>query len=60
MKLLHEDGREVQVGDEVTTFRGEVGVVKSIQPPHKPSSCGFVSTNLGYHYVTVYNLKWEV
>ena len=33
-------GQQVNIGDEVTTFRGKKRIVKSFEPPHKPSANG--------------------
>jgi len=51
-----DTGAVVNVGDAVVTFRGESDVVRSIEPPHKPSASGRVN---GY-YAGVYNLKFVV
>lgn len=54
-KLVNADTLEpVNIGDEVTTFRGEKAIVKSITPPHKISSSGKVNN----YYASVYNLKF--
>ena len=47
-------GLTVKVGDKVTSFRGEVEVVRFIKPPHKASSSGFVNN----FYAGVYNCKF--
>jgi hypothetical protein len=41
-KLIHEDGHEVKVGDEVTTFRGEKAVVTGWVAPLHAASTGRV------------------
>lgn len=41
-KLVHKDGHEVRIGDEVTTFRGERGRLLSWSPPLTPQSTGRV------------------
>lgn len=42
-KLIDEKtGKDVTVGDEVKTFRGETCVVADLCPPHKPASTGRV------------------
>jgi hypothetical protein len=57
-KLVNKQGKIVKIGDKVTNFRGEVRTVKEIHPPHKPSSSGHVTTEGGFHYVTVYDLEF--
>ncbi len=47
-------GKEVNIGDEVTCFRGNKAIVKFINPPHKPSSSGYVNN----YYSGVYNCKF--
>lgn len=47
-------GDEKTFGDEVTSFRGEVVTIKSMRPPHKSSSSGFVNN----FYAGVYDLKY--
>lgn len=58
MKLINNRGKQVKVGDKVTNFRGETRTVQEIHPPHKPSSCGHITTEGGFHYVTVYGLEF--
>lgn len=58
MKLVNKHGKEIKVGDKVTNFRGEVRTVQEIHPPHKSSSCGHITTEGGFHYVTVYSLEF--
>lgn len=42
-KLINkETGKEVKVGDTVTTFRGEKAVLEGFREPHKSSSSGKV------------------
>lgn len=47
-------GEQVNIGDEVTSFRGEKAIVKSIYPPHKSSASGKVN----YFYASVYNCEF--
>jgi hypothetical protein len=47
-------GKQVKVGDEVTSFRGEKTTVKYMNPPHKSSSSGFVNN----YYASVYDCKF--
>jgi hypothetical protein len=58
MTLVHDDGKPVQIGDKVVTFRDEEATVISITPPHRQGSTGRVQTELGYHYPGVYGLRW--
>jgi hypothetical protein len=46
--------KQVNIGDPITSFRGEQTTVKFCEPPHKPSASGKVN---GY-YAGVYNLKY--
>lgn len=47
-------GKQLFMGDEITDFRGETTVIKSMRPPHKSSSSGFVNS----YYASVYNTEW--
>lgn len=48
MKLIDTTTqREIKIGDQVKTFRGETAVVKGFRPPHKPGSSGRVIVDLG-------------
>lgn len=58
MKLVNKQGKTVNIGDKVTNFRGEVRTVESIHPPRKSNSCGHITTEAGFHYVTVYSLEF--
>lgn len=60
MKLVHKDtGKEVEVGDTVTSFRGDFATVRFFQKPHKPSSSGKFTTGGGFeYYVGVFGLEW--
>lgn len=43
MKLYRScTAEELKVGDEVTTFRGEKGILTGMREPHKSSSTGRV------------------
>ena len=47
MKLRYKDVlKEVRIGDEVQTSRGDKGVITSITKPHKPGSTGRVGVKL--------------
>ena len=55
VKLVCEStGVEKSIGDEVLSFRGELVTIKSMRPPHKSSSSGYVNN----FYAGVYNLKF--
>jgi hypothetical protein len=55
VKLVsNETGKEVKVGDQITTFRGEVETLQNMRPPHKSSSSGYVNN----YYATVYDCKF--
>lgn len=62
--LIHTESLvPVQVGQEVTDFRGDVAEAISGSNPHKPSSQGLVLVREmgGYeaeYYPSVYGLKW--
>lgn len=58
LKLLHKDGSVVAIGDMVTNFRGEVATVREMHPPKHIGSTGHVTTDLGYHFVSVYGLEF--
>jgi len=64
MRLIHKNGKEVQVGDEVVSFRGEKATVISIQEPHTPASTGrlYVKEEGGWeqgYYPSVFDCEWE-
>ena len=55
VKLVHAPtGNELTVGDVITDFRGERTTIKSMRPPHKSSSVGFVNN----FYASVYDCKY--
>jgi len=64
MRLVYADTqKEVQVGDEVTDFRGDKCTVLSFKKPHKAASSGHVELrdDLGQereYYVTVIGAEW--
>lgn len=64
MKLIYiKDLRPVEVGDPVTNFRGQTGIVKHFLPPHKPASTGHISVDCGegveaWNYVGVWGMEW--
>ena len=47
-------GAEKKIGDEVRNFRGDLATIKSMRPPHKESSAGYVNN----FYASVYNCKY--
>lgn len=51
-KLIHDDGHEIQVGDEVIDFRGNKLIVCSWKEGQTPESTGRV-------YVKEANSDWE-
>lgn len=52
-KLINKKtGKEVKVGDTVTTFRGEKAVLEGFKEPHKSSSTGKV-------YVKFEGAEWS-
>lgn len=62
-RLFHSDGRQVEVGDSVTGFRGEHATVVGWQEPRHAGSTGRVYVREGTYessyYPSVYNLKWK-
>jgi hypothetical protein len=55
VKLVHTPtGKQLNFGDEVTSFRGETTTISSMRPPHKSSSVGFVNN----FYASVYDCKY--
>ena len=58
MTLVNAEGNEVQIGDKVTSFRGEEATVKSWSEPHKPSSTGRIYTTAGEYFPSVYDCKF--
>jgi len=53
-ELVDEMDNPVNVGDTITTFRGETAILESARAPHKPNSVGHVNNR----YASVYGLKW--
>lgn len=50
---------KINIGDLITSFRGEVRECLGGCPPHKPGSSGYVYVNgNARYYVGVYGLKW--
>ena len=43
---LEINGKRVEIGDTIKTFRGEPGILKSIVVPHKAGSTGRVYVEL--------------
>jgi len=66
MKLVHEKTAEViNIGDKVTTFRGEKGTLMSVQEPRHSGSTGRVGVKLkgtkylSLFYPSVIDAKWS-
>ncbi len=63
--LKDENGKVINKGDEVTSFRGEKAIVKGWDSPNSPASTGriYVKTDafdeLGF-YPSVYGLHIEI
>ena len=57
--LNNETGLEIQKGDKLTTFRGEVATVTGWTAPRHSGSTGHIKTDLGYHYAGVYGCTWH-
>lgn len=47
-------GKQLFIGDSITSFRGEKTTINSMRPPHKSSSVGFVNS----FYASVFNIKF--
>jgi len=65
LRLIHlADDDTADVGDTVTSSKGDVGVITHFRPPHKPNSEGHVTVALveglgsQYNYVSVWGLQW--
>ena len=65
MRLVYKaTGKEVKVGDVVTTSRGEKCEVKYFRQPHKPSSEGKITVQMegsesyNEYYVGVIGAEW--
>lgn len=59
-RLADGEGNYLQVGDTVTTSRRDVeGTIQHIHAPHKASSCGFITSTVGYYYASVFGLHFE-
>lgn len=60
-ELRHEKtGKVHQVGDEVSTRRDdEKTKITGLVPPRHAGSSGHVTTDLGHHYASVYDMKWH-
>lgn len=62
-KLVDEKtGREIQLNETLTDFRGDTAVLTGLEPPHKPSASGKVVVLEGdgtrLYYAGVYGLKY--
>jgi len=60
MRLIHKKtGKEVAVGDKITSFRGEETTVQFFREPHAARSSGKVVTAEDREfYVGVYGMEW--
>ena len=65
MRLITAEGKEVQVGDILTSYRGEEMMVFGIEEPKHPNSSGRIyATDKGQsrwaygYFPTVFNCKW--
>ncbi len=59
MRLIHKStGKEVQIGDAVTSFRGEAATVSYVSKPHSPASTGRVGVDGGEFFPSVFDLEW--
>jgi hypothetical protein len=66
MKLVDEAGNDVEIGQEITNFRGEKAIVTGGQAPRTPDSTGRVTVTSAKpdedwqmaYYPSVYNLRW--
>ena len=55
VKLVCADtGKQLFIGDPITSFRGEETTIKNMRPPHKSSSVGFVNS----FYASVFKTKF--
>ena len=55
VKLVNTNtGKEVKIGDTVTSFRGETATVRYVRPPHKSSASGYVND----YYASVYDCEF--
>jgi hypothetical protein len=59
MKLVLEDGTELNPGDRVTTIRGEEGTLRTFTPPQQPGSPGRVFVQLDVKQGRASNLKTQ-
>lgn len=63
MRLVYsQTGKEVQLGDAVTTSRGDKAIVRDIVKPHKPASTGRVEIEIdggnALFYPSVIGAEW--
>ena len=55
VKLVNtKTGKEVNVGDQITNFRGDIKTLISMRAPHKASASGYVND----HYAGVYDCEF--
>ena len=56
--LVDESDNPVKKNQLAKSFRGEIHIIKGGKPPHKPSSSGFVWTDMGEYYPSIFEFKW--
>jgi hypothetical protein len=60
MPFVHGDTLHVlAVGDEVIDFRNNVETCLSFEPPTESFKSGYITTDAGRYYASVYGYKWE-
>jgi hypothetical protein len=56
-------GKPLSIGDTVTTFRGETGILQHIAYPHKPGSTGrvmvYINNTPHEFFPSVINAEWR-
>lgn len=60
LTLLDKEGKPVGVGQAVKDFRGDAHVIKAEghTAPHKLGASGYVSTDFGRFYASVFDFVW--
>ena len=53
------DGNRLQISSRIKDFRGESAIVNAFEPPHKPGASGYITTNRGRYYASVYGYEWK-
>ncbi len=62
--LYRKSGEALEMGEQVTTSRGEPATLTHGRPPHKPSSQGFVTVRfedgtVREYYASVIDAEWR-